>query len=99
MTKPYDFAREEFTTAQLKKLTDKASWDSLVDIAIEMDFDIKKLSVLKYNPAELRKLMIAAWREKSAVLKLCQTAYKKLRKERERDAQNVMSFLNKEAAK
>lgn len=92
MTTPEELCREEFTKAQLDKLLDRASWNALFPIALEMGYVIEQLSGLNYNYVELRYLMKQSWREKVARLTQCQAGYKKVRKENDRQRQIVMDF-------
>ena len=98
MTKPIDFVHEQFTDTQLEKIVDRKKWEVLTALAVEMGFDIARLSTLKYSHIELLNLMIAAWREQSSRLLLCQKAYKKLREQKRKDAQEIMPFLSKEGS-
>ncbi len=92
MTTPEELCRESFTQEQLNKLIERASWDALFPIAVEMGFNIKTLSGLNYDYTRLRTLMKQAWREGTFRLKMCQASYKKARKENEKQRQIVMDF-------
>lgn len=92
MTTPKEICRETFTQTQLNKLIDGASWQALFPVALEMDFDIRKMASLNYNYMELRDLMVQVWREHVSRLNLCQNAYKKVRKEAEKQRQILMDF-------
>lgn len=96
MTTPMEICREEFTQGQLKKLIDEASWQALFPIALEMGFDINRMSALKYDYIELRELMQQTWREQASRFALCQSAYKKVRKETEKQRQILMDYHLKE---
>jgi hypothetical protein len=96
MTTPEELCREEFTQGQLKKLIDGASWRALFPVALEMGFDIRKMASLNYNFIELRDLMGQVWREQASRLSLCQNAYKKVRKETEKQRQILMDYHLKE---
>jgi hypothetical protein len=96
MTTPAEICREEFTQEQLKKLADKASWNALFPIALEMDFEIRTLAALNYNYIELRDLMRHVWREKVASLVQCRAGYKKVRKENDKQRQILMDYHFKE---
>lgn len=96
MTTAVEICREEFTQAQLKKLTDKASWQALFPVALEMGFDIRRMATLNYDYIELRDLMGQTWRENVARLTQCRNAYKKVRKETEKQRQLLMDFHLKE---
>ena len=88
-----NFLREKHLVAIVARKESKAAWEALMTLAIEMGFDIAKLSTLKYDHIELRNLMISTWREKVALLKQCQKAYAKQRKENDQQRQTVMAFM------
>ncbi len=92
MTTAVETCREEFTQSQLNKLLDKASWNALFPVALEMGLQIRRLAELNYNYIELRDLMRQTWREKVSRLTQCQAAYKKVRKENDEQRQVVMDF-------
>ncbi len=96
MTTPVEFCREEFTQGQLNKLLDKASWNALLPVALEMGFEIRALAALNNNYIELRDLMRQTWREKAARFSQCQAAYKKVRKENDKQRQILMDYHYKE---
>ncbi|MEE9396110.1 MAG: hypothetical protein V3V31_03765 [Methylococcales bacterium] len=96
MTTPEELCREEFTQSQLSKLTDRASWNALFPMALEMGFEIRQLAGLNYNFIELRDLMRQTWREKVARLTQCQASYKKVRKENDKQRQILMDYHYKE---
>lgn len=96
MTTPAEICRETFTQSQINKLTDGASWQALVPIALEMGFDIRRMAGLNYDYLKLRDLMEQTWREKVSALTLCQNAYKKMRKETEKQRQILMDYHFKE---
>ncbi len=96
MTTSKEICREAFTQNQLNKLLDRASWDALFPIALEMDFKIEQLAGLNYNYIELRDLMRHAWREKVSRLIQCQASYKKVRKENDKQRQILMDYFHKE---
>lgn len=96
MTTPMDFCKEKFTQDQLNKIIDKASWQALLPVALEMEFDTRRMSALNYDYIELRELMQQAWREHASKLTLCQSAYKKVRKETEKQRQILMDYHFKE---
>ncbi len=96
MTTAVEICREEFTQLQLNKLRDKASWDALFPIAVEMDFEIKQLAGLNYDYTRLRDLMRQVWREKVSRFEQCQAAYKKVRKENDKQRQILMDYHYKE---
>lgn len=99
MTTAVEICREEFTQDQLQKLNDRAAWDALFPIALEMGFEIKQLAGLNYNYINLRDLMRQAWREKAARLTQCQAGYKKVRKENDKQRQILMDYHFKEKNK
>jgi hypothetical protein len=68
MTTAEEICREEFTQKQLNKLLDRASWNSLFPIALEMGFEIRRMALLNYDGVELRDLIKQTWREKVARL-------------------------------
>lgn len=92
MTKAIEICREAFTEDQLNKLCNRASWDALFPVALEMGFTIIKLAALNYNYTQLRDLMRQTWREKVVRFEQCQACYTKLRKENEKQRQIVMAF-------
>lgn len=92
MTTPEEICRETFTQGQLNKLIDGASWQALFPVALEMGFDIRKMTSLNYDYIELRDLMKQVWREQASRLSLCQNAYEKVRKETEKQRQILMDF-------
>lgn len=92
MTTAAEICRESFTQSQIKKLTDGASWHALVPIALEMGFDIRRMASLNYDYLKLRDLMQQTWREHASRLRLCQSAYEKVRKENEKQRQIVMDL-------
>lgn len=96
MTTPEEICREEFTQSQLNKLIDRASWNALFPIALEMGFEVRQLSGLDYNYVQLRDLMQQTWRENVARLTQCQVAYKKVRKENDKQRQILMDYHHKE---
>lgn len=96
MTTPAEICRETYTQAQLNKLIDGASWHVLTPIALEMGFDIRRMAGLNYDYLKLREMIKQTWREKVSKLTLCQSAYKKLRKETEKQRQILMDFHYKE---
>lgn len=96
MTTPEEICREEFTQSQLNKLIDRASWNALFPIALEMGFEVRQLSGLDYNYVQLRDLMQQTWRENVARLTQCQAAYKKVRKENDKQRQILMDYHHKE---
>lgn len=92
MTKIEDFFQEQFTQEEINKFLCRARWETLVTLAIEMGFNIQRMSTLKYDYIELRNLMVQTWREKAASHNQCRKAYKRMQKENEKQRQVVMSF-------
>ncbi len=99
MTTPEEICREEFTQDQLNKLINRASWEALFPLAVEMGFDLNEMSRLNYNYLELRTLMRRTWREKVSRFCLCQRSYEKVRKEMEKQRQILMDYHFKEKSK
>ncbi len=92
MTTPKEICRETFTQAQLNKLIDRASWDALLPVALEMGYNIRRMAELNFNYIELQNLMRQSWREHASRLKLCQRACKRERETNEKQRQVVMDF-------
>jgi hypothetical protein len=92
MTTPEELCREEFTQEQLNKLLDRASWNALLPVAVEMGLGIKALAVLNYDYPRLRDLMRQVWRERGSRLTQCQASYQRARKENDKQRQILMDF-------
>lgn len=92
MTKPIDFVREKFTEEQLDKLLEKAAFQSLVPIAIEMGLDANKIGNISFKAESLRVLICVQFREFNAQLTFSKKRIKRLQKENEQQRQIVMDF-------
>lgn len=92
MTRPEEICRETFTQGQLNKLLERSAWQALIPVAIEMQFDLTKMSTLNYDAHELRNMIVQTWRETASMLAQCRASYKKVRKENDKQRQIVMDF-------